>query len=136
MRVLAWTPGESVDLFTVRNLQATNNFDFFVDTPVRTFRWDLFRGNTAITPDPISLGQWHLVEAKGSFATSTYVADVRIDGVPQPSITSTGQVPSAVKELILGSVGTTKTNRVQFDDVRIGVASAPLGLFGPPGGPS
>ncbi len=132
MRVISWTPGQSVDLFTVRNQPAKNNFDFFVDTPVRTFRWDLYRGDTAIEPGPITLGQWHLVEAKGSFASTTYVADVRVDGVPQASITSTGQVPSSVRDLVLGPGGTTKTNEVQFDDVRIAVGSAPIAFLGPP----
>ncbi len=132
MRVVSWTPGQSVDLFTVRNLPARNNFDFFVDTPRRTFRWDLFRGDTANARAPIALGKWHLVEAKGSFATTTYVAYVRVDGVPQPSITSTGQVPSAVRDLVLGPGGTTKSNEVQFDDVRMAVASRPLGLLGAP----
>jgi hypothetical protein len=132
MRVVSWTPGESVDLFTIRNLQAKNNFDLFVDQPVRTFRWDLYRGNTASATAPIALGQWHLVEARGSFATSTYVADVRIDGVPQTSITSTGQPPSAVRDIVLGPGATTKHNEVQYDDVRVEVATHPLELFGPP----
>jgi hypothetical protein len=136
IRVVSWTPGESVDLFTIRNLQAKNNFDLFVDQPVRTFRWDLYRGDTASAPTPIALGQWHLVEATGSFATSTYTADVRIDGVTQPSITSTGQPPSAVRDVVLGPGATTKRNEVQYDDVRVEVARRPLARFGPPAGTS
>jgi Concanavalin A-like lectin/glucanases superfamily len=132
VRVLAWTPGQSVDLFTVRNLEAKDNFDLFVGTPDRRFQWDLFRESSASAPEPVEQGRWYLVEATGSFSTHTSSADVRIDGVPQPSIASPGQPPSAVRDFIVGSVGTRKTNRVQFDDVRIVVSDAPLELLGAP----
>lgn len=131
MRVVDWTPSESVDLFTVRNLEVKNNFDLFVGAPYRRLQWDLYRENSAQAP-PFELGRWYFIEAKGSFATSTFTADVRIDGVPQPSITSTDQTPSAVKEFILGSIGTAKTNRAQFDDLRVELADSPLPFLGPP----
>jgi hypothetical protein len=38
---------------------------------------------------------------------------VTIDGVVQPAITSTDQVPSAVKDVTFGPGGTPKTNEVQ-----------------------
>jgi hypothetical protein len=132
VRVTAWTPDESVDLFTVRNQQVVNNFDLFVGAPWRKLQWDLFRQNSVETPWQAQLGRWYLVEARGSFATSTYTADVRIDGVAQPSIASPGQPPSAVKEFVLGSIGTAKTNRAQFDDAAIRVAKSPLPFLGPP----
>jgi hypothetical protein len=132
MRVVAWTPTESVDLFTVRNLATRNNFDLFVAAPNHDLRWDIFRENSEATGEPIQLEQWHLVEARGSFATSTFTADVRIDGVDQPSVTSPGQQPSAVKDFILGSLGTAKTHRIQFDDVSVQVADSPRPFLGPP----
>jgi hypothetical protein len=132
MRVVAWTPTESVDLFTVRNLATRNNFDLFVAAPNHDLRWDIFRENSEATGEPIQLEQWYLVEAKGSFATSTFTADVRIDGVNQPSITSPGQQPSAVKDFILGSLGTAKTHRIQFDDVSVEVADSPRPFLGAP----
>lgn len=132
VRVVAWTPDQSVDLFTVRNRQVVNNFDLFVGAPWRKLQWDLFRGNSVETPWQAELGQWYLVEARGSFGTSTYTADVRIDGVEQPSIASPDQPPSAVKEFVLGSIGTTKTNRVQFDDVEVRAARTPLPFLGAP----
>jgi hypothetical protein len=133
MRVVAWTPTESVDLFTVRNLAARNNFDLFVTAPDHDLRWDIFRENSEATGTAIRLDRWYLVEAKGSFATSTFTADVRIDGVDQPSIASPGQTPSAVKDFILGSLGTSKTHRAQFDDVSVELGDAPLPFIGPPG---
>jgi hypothetical protein len=133
VRIVSWSPDESVDVFTIRNLQAKNNFDLFVDAPQRTFRWDLFRGNTARDQDPVDLGRWYLVEAHGSFATSAYTAEVQVDGVPQPGIISPDQVPSAVRDVVLGPGGTTKTNEFQLDDVRVVVARHPLPLLGPPG---
>src|SRR5262249_2103057 len=36
VRVVAWTPDQSVDLFTVRNRQVVNNFDLFVGAPWRS----------------------------------------------------------------------------------------------------
>lgn len=133
IRVAAWTPGESVDLFSVRNREITNNFDFFVGAGDRAFQWDLYRENAARAAGPVELGRWYLVEARGSFATTTSTAEVRIDGVPQPSIASPGQPPSAVRDVVLGSIGTTKSNRVQFDDVRLAVDDAPLPFLGAPG---
>jgi hypothetical protein len=133
VRVVAWTPGESVDLVTVRNREITNNFDLFVGAGDRAFQWDLFRESSARAAGTVEPGRWYLVEARGSFAGTTSTAEVRIDGVPQPSIASPGQPPSAVRELVLGSIGTEKTNRVQFDDVRFEVGGAPLPFLGPAG---
>jgi len=131
MRVVDWTDSQSVDLFTVRNLEVKNNFDLFVGAPYRRLQWDLYRQNSAQAP-PFALGHWYFVEAKGSFATSTFTADVRIDGATQPSIRSTDQTPSAVSEFILGSVGTSKSNRAQFDDLRVELADSPLPFLGLP----
>jgi hypothetical protein len=131
MRVVDWTPSESVDLFTVRNLEVKNNFDLFVGAPYRRLQWDLYRENSAQAA-PFQLGRWYFIEAKGSFATSTFTADVRIDGETQPSISSPDQPPSAVSEFILGSVGTAKRNRAQFDDLRVELADAPLPFLGLP----
>lgn len=130
VRVVSWTPGESVDLFTVRNREITNNFDLFVGAGDRAFQWDLFRENSARAAGVVEPGRWYLVEARGSFAESTSTAEVHIDGVPQPSIASPGQPPSAVREVVLGSIGTTKTNRAQFDDFRVEVGAAPLPFLG------
>jgi hypothetical protein len=132
VRVAAWTPGESVDLFTVRNREITNNFDLFVGAGDRAFQWDLFRENAGRAPGPVELGRWYLVEARGSFAGTTSTAEVRIDGVPQPPIASPDQPRSAVRDLVLGSIGTTKTNRVQVDDVQVEVDDAPVPFLGAP----
>jgi hypothetical protein len=132
VRVVASTPGESVDLFTVRNREITNNFDLFVGAGDRAFQWDLFRENSGRAPGTVEPNRWYLVEARGSFAGPTSSAEVRIDGVPQPSIASPGQPRSAVRELVLGSIGTTKTNRVQFDDVHVEVGSSPIPFLDPP----
>jgi hypothetical protein len=132
VRIAAWTPDQSVDLFTVRNREVINNFDLFVGTGDRAFQWDLFRENSARAPGRVELGRWYLVEARGSFARTTSTADVRIDGVPQPSIASPGQPRSAVRELLVGSIGTKKTNRVQFDDVAIRVGDVPVPFLGAP----
>lgn len=147
IRVVSWSRAEAVDLFTVRNTRITNNFDVFVDTPTastagstkpggtrarRVLRWDLYRGDTARSRGRVELGRWYLVEANGSFATDTYTAEVRIDGVAQRPITSDGQPPAAVRDVYLGPGGAAKTQRVQYDDVKIEVADRPLERIGPP----
>jgi hypothetical protein len=136
VRVVSWTPGESVDLFTVRNREITNNFDLFVGAGDRAFQWDLFREDAGRAAGAVEPGRWYLVEARGSFAGTTSTAEVRIDGVPQPSIASPGQARSVVRELVLGSIGTKKTNRVQFDDVRVEVGDAPVAFLGAAGSSS
>jgi hypothetical protein len=136
VRVVSSTPGESVDLFTVRNREMTNNFDLFVGAGDRAFQWDLFRENAARAAGAAEPGRWYLVEARGSFAGTTSTAEVRIDGLPQPAISSPGQPRSAVREFLVGSIGTEKTNRVQFDDVRIDVGDAPIAFLGPAGSSS
>jgi hypothetical protein len=133
VRVVAWTPGESVDLFTVRNRELTDNFDLFVGAGDRAFQWDLFREDSARAPGTVEPGRWYLVEARGSFARTTSTAAVRIDGVTRPSIASPGHARSAVRELVLGSMGTKKTNRVQFDDVAVEVGDEPVAFLGAPG---
>jgi hypothetical protein len=133
VRVVASTPGESVDVLTVRNREITNNFDLFVGAGDRAFQWDLFRENSARATGVVEPGRWYLVEARGSFADTTSSAEVRIDGVPQASIASPGQPRSAVRELVLGSIGTNKTNRVQFDDVRVEVGDTPVPFLGATG---
>jgi hypothetical protein len=136
MRIVDWTDGESVDLFTVRNGEVLNNFDLFVGSPNREIQWDLYRGDAGQTAAPLVPGQWYLVEARGSFAGSTYRAEVRIDGVDQTGIVSPDQVPSAVREFVLGSIGTAKTNTVQFDDISVALGAGPLPFLGPPGDPT
>jgi hypothetical protein len=126
VRILDWTDRESVDLFTVRNREVVNNFDLFVGAPTRRFQWDIFRRDFGEAAGGLVPGAWHLVEARGSFAGSTFTAEVRIDGVAQTPVASTGQVPSAVSEFVLGSIGTSKTNTAQFDDVAVAVGDAPL----------
>jgi hypothetical protein len=138
VRIVDWTPGESVDLFTVRNREVTDNFDLFVASPDRALMWDLYRGDFGETAAPITPGQWYLVEARGTFGTPTFTAEVRIDGVPQPALASPGHRPSAATEFVLGSIGTAKTNTTQFDDVAIALADAPLDFLAvpAPGGPT
>ena len=117
----------------MRNREITNNFDLFVGAGDRALQWDLFRESSARATGTVEPGRWYLVEARGSFADTTSTAEVRIDRVPQPSIASPGQPRSAVREVVLGSLGTEKTNRAQFDDVRVEVGAAPLAFLGPAG---
>jgi hypothetical protein len=135
VRVVDWTDGQSVDLFTVRNREQRNNFDLFVAAPGRQFMWDVYRENFGQSAAPVTPGQWYLVEARGSFAGGTSTAEVRIDGVDQAAVSSPGQVPTVAREFVLGSIGTDKTNTAQFDDVAIAISDAPLPFLGVPATP-
>ena len=133
VRVVASTPGESVDLFTVRNLEVTNNFDLFVGAGDRRVPVGPLPGELGRAPGTVEPGRWYLVEARARSPPPTFTAEVRIDGVPQPSIASPGQPRAPCCEFMLGSIGTAKTNRVQFDDVRVEVGDHPLPFLGPTG---
>lgn len=134
VRVVSWTDGESVDLFTVQNSRRADNFDLFATAPARAFQWDLFREDEGRTTAPVELGRWYLVEAHGEFGADSSRAEVRVDGALQPAIASRAQPPASVWDFVLGSIATVKTKRAQFDDVRFEVADAPLGFPGPPAG--
>lgn len=133
VKVVSSTAGESVDLLTVKNAAGVNHFDIFVN-PSGSFQWDLLGANSAVSTTKAAVGTWYLIEAKGYFGSSTYKADVRINGVAQTSITSVSQTPTAVSQYIFGSNGNIRTNKKFIDDAAVAVSGSALNYLGPPAG--
>ena len=68
------------------------DFDFFRGPSTGKWRWDLFRDNYAVSTMAAVVGEWYYVEVLIDFGGAdgtTYTAQVRINGVDQPMITST-----------------------------------------------
>ena len=125
--------GESVDLITIKNDNLRSNFDFFVTGDSQRFKWDLYNANSDESAFTVEPGRWYLVEIQCEFAGSYYNAGVRIDGVSQGMITSSGQLPSTVRSVWLGSTA-SKTHVQFYDDVALVVGDSWIGYLGPVAG--
>jgi hypothetical protein len=123
-------PGESLDLITIKNSGLVNNFDFFVTPYTQRFKWDLLRSNTGESSFKVEPGRWYLVEVQCMFAGSAYNARVRIDGVDQGMITSSGQLPTTVRSVWLGSAA-SKTHLQRYDNVALKLGDSWPGYLGP-----
>ena len=124
VRVLSRGAGESVDLITIQNTQGTAHFDLFVNGRNQRLMWDLHRSNADSTSTALVYGRWYRVEALVEFDGSDHTAQVRVDGVDQGTIRSSGRT-SAVRQVIVGSA-TAKTHTQHYDDitVRLGLPRA------------
>lgn len=125
VRVTSRGANESVDLLTVQNTQGIAHFDFFVNGLTQRFQWDLWREDVDESSFTVVYDRWYLVEAQIEFDGTQHSAQVRIDGVPQGTITSTGD-PSAVRQFQLGTT-VAKTHVQHYDDVELQVGGGPLG---------
>jgi hypothetical protein len=124
-RLLSRGPGQSVDVLTVGNALQSANFDFFVNGDTGRFQWDLFRDDTAETGFVAEVGHWYLVETQVEFDGTQHTAAVRIDGVVQDPIASTGTATT----VRMMAVGTTvaKSHRQDYDDIELQVGAGPMG---------
>ena len=92
----------SVGLLTIRNRTRVHNADLFIEAPTGRCRVDLLSTNKAVSAFRCDDQAWHLVEMRGDYGAASYTLAWRLDGVAQPSITSTGQPPSTVLDLWVG----------------------------------
>jgi hypothetical protein len=129
VQVVSRGTGQSVDLITIKDSNLVNNFDFFVTADTQRFKWDLYRGNTGQSAFRVAPGHWYLVEVQCQFAGTSYNARVRIDGVDQGMITSSGQVPATVESVWLGTA-VPKTHMQRYDDVALRLADSWPGYLG------
>jgi len=123
--------GESVDLVSITGSQSVGHFDAFVNGDDGRLQWDLWRGNVDGTPGAMAFNRWYLIEALVEFSGTEHTAQVRIDGVDQGTIRSTGS-DHRVETLHVGSTR-PKTHGQYYDDIFLRVGDAPLGWI-PPGG--
>jgi hypothetical protein len=128
VRVNSHAASESTDLITIKNNNGVNHFDLFL-TPDNRFKWDLLISDNAQTA-PITLGTWHQLEARVYFGSTTYTAQVRIDGVDQASITSTGQVATTARSIWYGT-SNAKTHQIDYDNLAAQVADTDPGWLTP-----
>jgi hypothetical protein len=124
VRVLRRGAGESVDVVTVQNSQATAHFDLFVNGRNQRLMWDLYRDDADSTSFALTYNRWYLVETLVEFAGSEHTAQVRVDGVDQGIIRSAGR-DSTVRQLVVGSAS-DKTHTQHYDDIVMRVGDAPL----------
>jgi hypothetical protein len=124
VRVLRRGSGESVDLVTLQNSQGKAHFDLFVNGRNQRLMWDLYRDDADSTSAALTYNRWYLVEALVEFDGSEHTAQVRIDGVNQGTIRSSGTT-STVRQLTVGSAS-NKTHTQHYDDVVLRVGDAPL----------
>jgi hypothetical protein len=127
--VISHAAGQSVNIVTIKNSNMVNNFDMFVSGSTGRFRWDLRNADSHQSSFVVQTGRWYLIEVQCSFAGSTYNANVRIDGVNQSSIASTGQVSATVRDIWVGAA-TRRTHVQYYDDVAVAVGDASLGYLG------
>ena len=124
VRVLRRGSGESVDLVTLQNSQGSAHFDLFVNGRNQRLMWDLFRDDADTTSFALAYNRWYLVEALVEFNGTEHTAQVRIDGVDQGTIRSSG-ISSTVRQLTVGSAS-AKTHTQHYDDVVLRVGDGPL----------
>lgn len=127
VRLIDRGPGQSVDLLTVGNNLKTANFDLFVTGDTQRFKWDLHRDDYDLSDFVVDFNRWYLLEAQVEFAGTEHAAEVRIDGVPQGTITSTG-TGTAVRRLTVGTAA-EKSHTQHYDDIAFAVGDGPLGWF-------
>lgn len=129
VQVASALPGQSVGVLSVKNAAGEHHFDFFLDPSSGKWRWDLWRGDHAFSTMDAEPGQWYYVEALVDFggpAGTTYTAQVRIDGVDQPTIVSTGQEGSTVRAAWFGGRQSGLTNTRLYDSLGLDVGGSPF----------
>jgi len=121
-------PGESVGLFSLKNDVGVHNFDLFLDPVTGRFKWDLYRYDYGTSTMTAELGEWYYVQALvdfGGVGGTQYTAQVRINGVDQPAITSELQVGTTVRSVYFGQNILGKTNTRELDSLTMVVSDEP-----------
>ena len=128
-RVDKKTAGESIGLFSLKNANGSNHFDVFRDPSSGRFEWDLYRNDSGSSTMRARVGKWYYIEALVDFGGeggTTYIAQVRINGVDQPTITSEDQDGTTVHSAYFGDNETGKTNAREYDSLFLELADHPL----------
>jgi hypothetical protein len=121
-RITSADPDESVGLFSLKNDVGVNNFDFFLNPVTGRFQWDLYRYDNASSTMTAELGKWYYLKALvdfGGVGNTHYTAQVRINGVDQPAITSDVQVGTTVRSAFFGGPATGKSNTREYDSLSL-----------------
>ena len=119
VKVVSHRTGESVDVLSLKNARGSRNFDFYRDPGTGRWRYDLYRFDSELSTMTAVVGRWYLIEALVDFGGrggTAYTADLRINGIPQPSIESTGQVGTTVKSAWFGDPNPDHKHNVRYYD--------------------
>ncbi len=121
--------GQSVDLLTVANSEGRRNFDFFITGNTQRFKWDLFSGDNDESSFVVAPGRWYLIEVLVAYEGNRHSATVRIDGVDQGTIVSTGN-PLTLASVTIGT-HSAKTHAQAYDDLLMRFGAGPVGWIDP-----
>lgn len=128
VKVAAASGSTDTGVMTVKNGSGRHHFDIFRDTSEGTWRWDLFRDDYALSTMTADIGRWYYIEALvdfGGVGGTTYRAQVRIDGIDQPTIVSTGEVGTTVRSAWFGEPQPGRTNTRLYDSLVLDVGNTP-----------
>lgn len=129
VRIQKFNAGESVSIAVVRNARGVNHYNMWRNPNSGRLHYDLFRADHARSTMRAELGRWYFIEALvdyGDTATDTYTARVRINGIDQPTIRSTGQVGSTVRSAYFGDTVLGNSSTRYYDNLALTVADSPL----------
>jgi hypothetical protein len=122
--------GATASIFSVVQATGTDDFTFFFNPATSRLQWDLDALDTERS-DPIDPDVWYLIEAKGEYNGSTWTANVRIDGIPQLSVATSGAAQSTIDFIQFGISSATQTWTGHFDDCAFAYGTSPLRFIGP-----
>lgn len=131
VRLDSRTRAQSVDLVTVANSNYVRNFDLFITNGTPYFKWDIFSANADQSNFVVQTGRWYLIEVLVEYSGNQHSAQVRIDGVDQGTVTSSGS-DATISTVTFGSFSRKTHSRV-YDDIALFVDDSPLG-FNPDAG--
>lgn len=121
--------GATASIFSVVQATGVDDFTFFFNPAISQLQWDLntldLGRSAVIIPD-----RWYLIQARGDYSGSTWRADVRIDGIGQTSIATSGKAPSTIDFIQFGISSATQTWTGHFDDCAFAYGTHPLKFIG------
>lgn len=129
VKIESFQAGQPVSAFTMQNAHGSNHFDLWRDARTGKWRYDLLGANTAFSTMSADLGRWYYLEALvdfGGAGGTAYTAEVRIDGITQPTISSTSQVGSTVKSAWFGTFPVGQVNARHYDALVVDVGNTPF----------
>lgn len=129
VKIDSYQPGETVAIMTLKNGNGFDHFDLFRDKWSGKWRYDLSRSDSAMSTMEAETGRWYFIEVLvdfGGLGGSRYNAQVRIDGVNQPTIQSTLEVGTTVRAAWFGNYNADQTNTRHYDSLAVEVSDTPL----------
>lgn len=106
-------------------LNNSANFEMWV-TATGTIKFDLLSSNSLDTGINVALNTWYTIEVRVDYGSTTYSAEVVINGVHQGSVSSTGQTATSVRAASIGNSLTGRVYTMDVDDVKVWVSNTAM----------